>query len=95
MEMSTTQETELFCKCFLCQETNASLIISCEDCTNKIDKHTYNYCISYCNSWTKSPKCIDCLRNIFCWNKMTQNERSCNCTICKNMHCDCGLCNEH
>ena len=92
---STTQETELFCKCFICQETNSSLVLSCEDCKNKIDKHTYNYCISYCYSWNKSPKCIDCLRNIFCWNKITQNEKSCICNICKNMYCNCNLCNEH
>jgi hypothetical protein len=106
IEMTTTEvqpiiikknekKEELFCKCFLCQETNDSLILSCEDCNNKIDKHTYNYCVSYCNSWNKLPKCIDCLRNIYCWNKINKNEKSCICRICKNMYCTCDLCNEY
>ena len=89
------QKEELFCKCFICQETNDLLVLSCEDCKDKIDKHTYNYCVSYCNSWNKSPKCIDCLRNICCWNKINKNEKSCICRICKNMYCTCNLCNEH
>ena len=37
------QKEELFCKCFICQETNDLLVLSCEDCKDKIDKHTYNY----------------------------------------------------
>ena len=89
------QKEELFCKCFLCQETNDSLILSCEDCKHIIDKHTYSYCVSYCYSWNESPKCIDCLRNIYCWNKINKNEKSCICNICKNMQCNCELCNEH
>jgi len=102
IEMTTTEirpiikkKEELFCKCFICQETNDSLILSCEDCKHIIDKHTYNYCVSYCYSWNESPKCIDCLRNIYCWNKINKNEKSCICNICKNMQCDCNLCNEH
>jgi hypothetical protein len=89
------QQEELFCKCFLCQETNDYIILSCEDCKNNIDKHTYNYCVSYCYSWKESPKCIDCLRNIYCWNKINKNEKSCICRICKNMYCNCNLCNEY